>query len=59
MSTESSVSSDSTTSTKSPVVASLSGGDISLIQITSHRFNDQNYLQWAQSVKIVILPEEN
>ncbi|XP_073130873.1 uncharacterized protein [Henckelia pumila] len=40
--------------TNSGTIASLSGGDASSLQITAHKLNGQNYLQWAQSVKIVI-----
>lgn len=54
MSTESSISSDSTNSIKSPVLSSLSGSDVSTMQIITHRLNGRNYLRWAQSVKIVI-----
>ncbi|XP_073148813.1 uncharacterized protein [Henckelia pumila] len=35
-------------------ITSVSGNDLSALQITSHRLNGRNYLQWAQSVKIVI-----
>ncbi|XP_073129675.1 uncharacterized protein [Henckelia pumila] len=35
-------------------VSSLSGNDISSLQITTHKLNGRNYLQWAKSVKIVI-----
>ncbi|XP_073153944.1 uncharacterized protein [Henckelia pumila] len=35
-------------------ITSLSENDLFTLQITSHRLNGRNYLQWAQSVKIVI-----
>ncbi|XP_073152035.1 uncharacterized protein [Henckelia pumila] len=42
-------------SEKSPAtLAPLSGSDNSSLQISAHKLNGHNYLQWAQSVKIVI-----
>ncbi|KZV23338.1 hypothetical protein F511_02239 [Dorcoceras hygrometricum] len=35
-------------------IAPFSGSDMSSLQITTYRLNGRNYLQWAQSVKIVI-----
>lgn len=54
MSTESATSGNSNITTKTLFVTSLSGGDISSLQISTHHLNGRNYLQWAQSVKIVI-----
>ena len=33
---------------------SFHGGDHGSLHITAHKLNGKNYLQWAQSVKIVI-----
>ncbi|KAL4562118.1 hypothetical protein LXL04_034312 [Taraxacum kok-saghyz] len=38
----------------SGTVNPFSGSDLSSLHITGHKLNGQNYLQWAQSVKIVI-----
>lgn len=35
-------------------LASLSGSDLSSIQIITHKLTGRNYLQWMQSIKIVI-----
>ncbi|XP_073137592.1 uncharacterized protein [Henckelia pumila] len=35
-------------------ITPLSGGDLNSFEITVHRLNGRNYLQWAQSVKIVV-----
>ena len=47
----------SQTQAKHPTPASVtafSGSDISSVHITAHKLDGKNYLQWAQSVKIVI-----
>ncbi|XP_073307164.1 uncharacterized protein [Primulina huaijiensis] len=55
MSSNSSVSSKETILEKTlGSVATFSDSDISSIQITTQKLNGRNYLQWAQSVKIVI-----
>ncbi|XP_073133787.1 uncharacterized protein [Henckelia pumila] len=41
-------------STKSVPIAPLSSSDASSLHITTHKLDGRNYLQWAQSVKIVI-----
>lgn len=51
--TGSSTSSQSMAEPSSIPIASVSGSDASL-HITAHKLNGRNYLQWAQSVKIVI-----
>lgn len=58
MSTDSSNNSD-TSGDKVPdkslgTLASLSGRDFSSLQITTHKLNGRNYIQWTQSIKIVI-----
>ena len=50
----SSTSSQSVAEKTSITIASLSGNDTFSLQITTHKLDGKNYLQWAQSVKIVI-----
>lgn len=49
------ISSSITSAEKIPLsVLSFSGSDMSSLQITTYKLDGKNYLQWAQSVKIVI-----
>ncbi|KZV21198.1 hypothetical protein F511_27604 [Dorcoceras hygrometricum] len=55
MPTKSTVSGDTTPEKLSSVsIAPLFRSDMSSLQITTHLLNGRNYLQWAQSVKIVV-----
>ncbi|KZV22300.1 hypothetical protein F511_17902 [Dorcoceras hygrometricum] len=55
MSSKSTVSGDTTPEKLSSVsIAPFSRSDMSSLQITTHLLNGRNYLQWAQSVKIVV-----
>ncbi|KZV43823.1 hypothetical protein F511_24410 [Dorcoceras hygrometricum] len=55
MSTKSTVSGDTTPEELSSVsIVPLSQSDMSSLQITTHLLNGCNYLQWAQSIKIVV-----
>ena len=49
-----STSATSNQSNVSQCITTFPSGDNNSLHITAHKFNGKNYLQWSQSVKIVI-----